>query len=326
MTCDWTYLLGNTNLIQIIATLSLIWAINSLNIFQYHDTTGQLSILHYTHLIQTRKIRYNLKYSSRSKIIKNINFFSKLMWDILFPLALIFVFLILLGFTIVSHIDQASDYSYIMTFIVFIITYISIEQLLAIYFYLIVIVFITLSLLTKKFKEIKNNIKIFVEQNNRSILPFELMDLIREHNYFTKITADVNKTFRLIIFSLFFNVIPIILMLIYGTHHKDANIFGKFLSLYIGFIACLPLLILISLMIKLKNEAHSPHAIIFSYLSRLSTRLSLRNKLKIMTFSERLSGPTIGFYCYDLFPIDSDAIYKTILISLSYYILLVSLI
>ena len=47
------------------------------------------------------------------------------------------------------------------------------------------------------------------------------------------------------------------------------------------------------------------------YLHRFMTenQLPLKERLKTMEMIERLSGPDIGFYCYDLFPMNSYEFY-----------------
>ena len=59
---------------------------------------------------------------------------------------------------------------------------------------------ITLYLGFKFIEILADKIKICVEQNERDFIRYNLIDLIEEHNYFTKITADINKTFRIINF------------------------------------------------------------------------------------------------------------------------------
>ena len=76
-------------------------------------------------------------------------------------------------------------------------------------------------------KKLANRVKICVEQNERDFIRYNLIDLIEEHNYFTKITADINKTFRIIIFSLYILVIPIFVMGIYMIHHKNTELTGQ---------------------------------------------------------------------------------------------------
>ena len=53
--------------------------------------------------------------------------------------------------------------------------------------------------------------------------------------------------------------------------------------------------------------------------------LPLRHKFKVMDLIERLSGPVIGFYCFDLFPVTSFKIFMFYLNCMSYFILFMSI-
>ena len=147
--------------------------------------------------------------------------------------------------------------------------------------------------------------------------------MIEEHNYFTKIIDDLNKLYMHIIFNVYFMEMPSLLMLIYGSHHEEASWFSNFGSALITLLAT-PLLYLMSLNTRLINSAQSPYCLIFSYLTRVK-RIRLRNKLKLMTYLERLSGPDIGFYCYDLFPLNSWEFYELVAICGTNYLLIISL-
>lgn len=51
---------------------------------------------------------------------------------------------------------------------------------------------------------------------------------------------------------------------------------------------------------KIAKEAHKPYLVLNALMSK-SRNLSIRLRLKLMTAIERLAGPTIGVYCYQLF-------------------------
>ncbi|CAG2112246.1 unnamed protein product, partial [Medioppia subpectinata] len=71
---------------------------------------------------------------------------------------------------------------------------------------------------------------------------------------------------------------------------------------------------------SIPRAAHRQYPLLMSYLCRHRRQrnphsLSLTERLKVMAFAERLSSkPTIGYYCYDMFPIDSYEFSQFILI------------
>ena len=53
--------------------------------------------------------------------------------------------------------------------------------------------------------------------------------------------------------------------------------------------------------------------------------MSIRKKLKFERFIERLSGPEIGFYCFNLFPINPYNFSDYVLDSMASYFLVIDL-
>ena len=71
------------------------------------------------------------------------------------------------------------------------------------------------------------------------------------------------------------------------------------------------------------REAHKSYPFIKSILTR--KRLRLMTKLKVISLFERLSGPLIGFYCYDLFPFTNYEFYLFCVNCVSNFILFMGL-
>ena len=76
----------------------------------------------------------------------------------------------------------------------------------------------------------------------------------------------------------------------------------------------------------INKAAHRPRKLLFSYLSRNKSNIPLNKIIKINKFIEHLSETHIGYYCYDLFPMNFYEFFQFLLIVISNYILLLSLI
>jgi hypothetical protein len=59
---------------------------------------------------------------------------------------------------------------------------------------------------------------------------------------------------------------------------------------------------------------------LYSFLIRRKS--TIKQKLKISAFIEKLCGPSIGFYCYNLFPFNTFELFKFLIFVSSNYILL----
>ena len=324
LTCDQLYLLGNTNIIHLLGAIFFFacW-LTQLGIHK-QDLEKSAPIFDYIYQAKIGRIKYPLNIVTEKRLVILFNRSGKLYLDLGYPYILTLTTLILLYLTIRSYIDPVSSYLLSMTIIWYIFGSIVVQQALAQLYFLCYIYFRTSVYLQKKFTEINTKIKLFCEENNRGLIRFNLIDLIEEHNYFTKITADINKSFRLWIFVIYYIIFPSLSIAVYGVHHKETDIRGKIVAFGISCLI-MPLLLVTFLSAWINRAAHLSYPIIFNYMSSIGSRLNIKTRFKVMLFVERLSGPDIGFYCYDLFPMNSYELYRMLGISAINYILLISL-
>ena len=151
------------------------------------------------------------------------------------------------------------------------------------------------------------------------------MNAIHEHNYVERLTRDINDVFCRIIFMFYYILTLTSQFLFYISQREDTvfiyKIFFPFVAIWYIFLI---LLFNISCN-QICNRAHKSYSITFSMLVNENIRMSFKQRLKLMSFMEKLSGPQIGFYCYDLFAMNSNGFYEYITIYVSNYILIASL-
>jgi len=173
-----------------------------------------------------------------------------------------------------------------------------------------------------KFNEIYGNISKlinnYIDNKYTNIL---LMKSFIEHNYYERKVYEMNHTFRCIIFILYYVGTPGFHIGLYGVYQKETQFYARIFLIIVNL--CFTLIVLIKIMSTwVINFAHKPYPLLYSYLCRRQSPQSLRMRLKILVFIERLSGPDIGFYCYDLFPMNNYEFYQYMYISGANYILL----
>ena len=267
---------------------------------------------------QHNLLKFPLNFPIDDKYVQFFNFIGKIFLDSLILVRIVW-YILTLVYTIISYLDPVSNYSIPNTIFWFIISCIVIDQTRCLICGAIIVGTFTSFALIIKFNEISDEIGICIAQNKRDFIRYNLIDLIEEHNYFTKITADINKLFRIAVFFFYYFGIPLFLSFFYGSHHRDTEIFTKIVAIIMSVIIFIPLMLLGRIVTKLVTSAHTPFSQLISYFStpKRMRKSELRLILKLMTYMERLSGPEIGFYCYDLFPINSWEFYQFIAISFS---------
>jgi len=172
------------------------------------------------------------------------------------------------------------------------------------------------------YDKIRNIVNKYTDNRYTNVL---LMNAIIEHNVYEKKVKDFNHLFRYVTFILYYLVTPGFQIALYVIHHKESEIFARIFASF-GVIICFSAVIAMNVMSAwISKSAHKPYPLLYSFLARKQPKISLRFRLKIMSFIDYLSGPEIGIYCYDLFPMNNYEFYQYIYISGLNYILLMSL-
>ena len=96
---------------------------------------------------------------------------------------------------------------------------------------------------------------------------------------------------------------PPIIILFYLVHAKNTK---YFMRLVVAAVAILFFFILFSINLlssMISGSAHKPRNVLYTFL--MNVKVSTAQKLKIINFIEKLNGSVIGFYCWNLFPMNN---------------------
>ena len=151
------------------------------------------------------------------------------------------------------------------------------------------------------------------------------MAAIVEHHYWEIQTKRFNHFFRCISFIIYYPGTIAMQLVLYMSYHSDSNVLSRILMIILIFVG--PSLIFYTNVMStwIAKAAHKPLALVLSYMSSRRRVLSVRDRLRVQAFIERLCGPAIGYYCYDLFPMNSHAFAQYLIISCANYLLIITL-
>ena len=169
-----------------------------------------------------------------------------------------------------------------------------------------------------KFREINNRFLLCLRFKN-----FSHLQIIAEHNQICKLTHDINQLVKLFLFVLYYLVSPTYMTAIKLGEHAHLTLIAKFgNTILIGVL--FGGTFTTNLMSSLISKASTlPLKYLHRYMAE--NNLPLNQRLKTMEMIERLCGPDIGFYCYDLFPMNSYEFYKFVANCFLNYILIKTL-
>ena len=106
-----------------------------------------------------------------------------------------------------------------------------------------------------KYREINCKIEISLKYSNINLF----INVIKEHNYMDILTERLNVFFQMITFIIYYIATIGFQLLLYITHHKDSNIFGKIKTGFI-FFSCFWAVLSMNLMSTgVIRSAHKPY-------------------------------------------------------------------
>ena len=301
------------------SSLGLIIFIASF-LLQYLEMSRQMTITKICHLIKYRIIKYPLNSNNFRKYCFYLKIVSLIFFNSIFnTLAIIFTICHIFAFG--SYPRIGSEYYSIFGQILGNITFFFTFYCASAYLFILIFIWVSFFLYLKyKFEEINTKIELSLKQMNIRLL----MNAIHEHNYVERLTRDINFLLSRGIFFMYYFFTFTSQLFLFISQREDT-----FLSQRIAFLICgiwyIFLILVMNLICnQISARAHKSYPSIFSIFKE-DFRMSLKQRLKLWSFMEKLSGPQIGFYCYDLFAMNSKQFYEYITIYVSNYLLIISL-
>ena len=174
-----------------------------------------------------------------------------------------------------------------------------------------------------KFNEINKKVLLGIKYSNLRLL----MYAFREHNYIEIMVKQMNHTFRIGLFIIYYIGTLSLQILLFMAHHKDTPYAFKWIAAIISSTVLMVIIIVNIMCASMTKSAHKSYSVLFGIDNKnikINTRLIFRERWKLLAFIEKLSGPPIGYYCYDLFPMNSYELYEYLYIAGSNYFLIMN--
>ena len=214
-----------------------------------------------------------------------------------------------------GYFDPDSGFSLIMVLLWLVPSYLFFQQ-----FFSIVLVGFSqwaLNVLYIKYVLIKVNHRIELSLKLRN--PMLVFKAMNEHRIIVLFCEEINHYYKYMIFILYFMCSPALMLDIFYIFSNKTDIGGVVTGGLIFVVAYSVVFGLNLISSQISVKAHRPRLLLYGYLNENS--LKLRDRMKIMSFIEWLCGPDIGFYCYNLFPMNSYEFGKYCLNCMTIFIL-----
>ena len=214
----------------------------------------------------------------------------------------IFIFIGQLAVNIVSYFDPAYNFTIISIIICNIAAFSFIVQFFATIFYLLCAFVFAILYVKYKFLEIHHKFLLSLSFKHKSHL-----DLIAQHYTVCRYVHQLNRLGSPILFILYYLATPGFMVMIRANQSDKLLIFGEIfnaINIIIIFGANFTANMISS---SVNRAAKMSLNYMHQYIAK--NELTPIQRMKTMAMIERLSGPDLGFYCYDLFPMNSYEFY-----------------
>ena len=174
-----------------------------------------------------------------------------------------------------------------------------------------------------QFSQINSDITTTLETGDYA----KIMLMIKHHMSIEKEANSLNKQGRVHILFLYKIIKPTFNLLVYLSHSPTSTNLMVLITTLVVVMTAAIIFLETLLCASVSVEAHRPLKLLYKTLLGPKHRtMPVTMKLKIGRFVDRLTGPEIGFYCYNLFPINSYNFLDHVLDSGYSYLLIVMLI
>ena len=317
--CDPNYLLTNQRVFSMIVCLAALVILFIGLLLQINEIRYKWYLLTFIHDWKHRRL-LPLTAKNRKKLAMIINLMAKLLMKQAFWPLVGLTSILLIGFSFVAYFQQKYQ--------MFVIPLIFFDVCLYVWelqFYCIVCAgFVAWSVpmfyLKFKFKEIHAMMKRCVKYNNMRALK----TAISQHNALSVQTKLVDDVYRFVIFILYYVGSPALMLLLYLSHSKDTVYFVRPILIFILSMVYFVVFYLNLVSAQISHSAAKPRTLMFKLV--IEHDLKIKDRIKIMQFIEKLSGPDIGFHCWNLFPMNNYTFYQYVASCACTYFLLLGLI
>ena len=318
ITCDTNYLMGNPRLVAMMMCAGLTAMLILAIYIQYEEFNNSTEFFKFLQSMKTNGLKIRLNSKNKRKFGLKINLMTEYMLTFFYKSLTIFLSFISIYGLILAYLDTDSGYSLFFVLIWSLLTLTWSFLFCAIITFYLIIWYLTALFLKYKFNEINETIEMSVRTQNL----YSLMNSIKTHNCVSVLTHDLNKYCKVLIFIAYYFSTPTFDLVFYASHEKSSKLHFRLLAAFL-FISIFSLLFMLNILsAKIIHSAHKSLPLLYKFL--VENKLSIKNKLKIHTFIERLSGPRIGLYCLNLFPMNNYELYQYIMIASMNYILILN--
>ena len=323
--CDPTYFAGEPRLMafMLFSVHTTTFLVGS--VLMTHELSHHVAMWDLFFSLKYKGVRYSLIGSNSKMFERKVALADRYLLNVFMDLTINVTMISTMVIQIVMYFDESTNYN-LFVMLAFLTTQpIVVYHTVGIFWVNIMFWYTTSLYLGFKFNEIYNRMYLSVKSIQNRMSYLILRNALTEHVHFENLTKRLNHTFRVIVFISYYFFTPGGLAAAYGAHHMDTLIYMRYVLAFNLMSMYLIAIMMCRLTTNIAKSAESPRQIIYSYLIRTQLKFTSKQRLRLMSFVEHLSEREIGFYCYDLFPVNNNELYEYLYNTGLNYFLIMSL-
>lgn len=170
-----------------------------------------------------------------------------------------------------------------------------------------------------KFTEVNQLIRVCAQYNNFTALSKAIV----QHNALSLQTKAIDEVFSILIAILYFGASPALLLLLNLSHAKDSAFILRPIAAGIFAIVFSVVFVLNLIASQISESSRKPLTYLFRY--QIDCEISLKDRLKLWQFIEKLCGPDIGLHVWNLFSMNNYTFYQYVCNCAYAYLLILNL-
>ena len=218
--------------------------------------------------------------------------------------------------TLMGYFRPNSGFHWLSTAFWLPITLVWVTNYFAVLIYVFAILFTSILYLKYKYIEINNVFDYCLKTGDTR----PLLANIRSHNSVSLWVKDITGSGNVLMFVLYYLGSPSLETLLYNWHDPNSTLIWRTNVSIIFNAMVLSIGSAVFFMSSFSHNAHKPYDQLYKIL--IKTELTRKQRLKINEFMEHLCGPKIGFYCLDLFPMNSFKFFEYLMFCSCFYIMI----
>jgi lysylphosphatidylglycerol synthetase-like protein (DUF2156 family) len=275
------------------------------SVVEYQELKNRFYVMTFALKLKNNLVDVPLVSQNKRKYLIRMNFITKyLLYQIFNSLTLVTFIMLTLATFLSLYLNGKSFIELVAAILWTILSFIWIINVYSIFTLGLFCWYLFALYLRYAFSDVHNKIVNDFRWGNKSMI----IKAFVEHNRVSQHVYRLNEFFKHMVFVLYFFGVPAIEILLYLVHARDSKIYVRFVAGYLFVVLFIGCSLMNYWSARMTTSAHKSYKLMFRVFCSQRMHLTLKERLRVLSFIEKLSGPDIGYYCLGVYIVTAKII------------------